>query len=590
MKIRLHALTATMALAGVFGALPLSANALGFGAIRVQSEIGQPLRAEVELRLGAGESSDELAVRHAGATEYERQGVNYTAVLSSMSVAIQTRAGKSVAIVTTRAPVNEPMVQFILQTESTQGRMYRSFSLPLSTTAIAGTSAGQSASASFAITAMDAFGKAPSSFDEAGNVYRDEATKLYDRVIEIGTRPSGNLLARVKGAGKNDSTSQVLPKVVPKGWKGYAGDDGVRHAKSIAWVGANRFWVTVLDEVMAASGLTATVNWDRKEVTFRGLVAMTNEAVATAAPSAASTTATTAAVAAGPALPKFKATEVSAAQRAAAVRSEHAAASALRSQAEEARVAQSKADAAQTARAAQATQASQAQEAQQLIEARAATERAQAEAQRAEAEVQRAQVAAQEAQALTERQTAEARVAQEALMAQRVEQEKQIDFDRQARQAQLDREATQARETADAANFKAAAATSAAADAATAKAAAEATEQRRVVEAAEAAVRAIPVAAAPVNLKVVKLMGEGQPQFYEVRSSGFNVTLYSAVQRILPPGWSLFTQNASLSAVENVAWRGASRHWLSVLDETLGPLGVQAIVNVRRKEVFLIRK
>ena len=162
MKTRFQALTATMVLAGVFGALPLSAHALGFGAIRVQSEIGQPFRAEVDLRLSAGESSDDLAVRHAGATEYERQGVNYASVLSSLSVAIQTRAGKSIAIVTTRAPVNEPLIQFILQTESTQGRMFRSFSLPLGTTAIAGPSAAQAASSSLAITAADAFGKVPS--------------------------------------------------------------------------------------------------------------------------------------------------------------------------------------------------------------------------------------------------------------------------------------------------------------------------------------------------------------------------------------------------------------------------------------------
>lgn len=117
-------------------------------------------------------------------------------------------------------------------------------------------------------------------------------------------------------------------------------------------------------------------------------------------------------------------------------------------------------------------------------------------------------------------------------------------------------------------------------------------ESTKVVAPAAPVVASPVQAEAPVDfatLKNLSLFGTAQPEGRIVSSSGFNVSLFTSVQRILPPGWSLFTQDPTLARAENTSWRGAGREWLVVLSETIGVHGVQAIVNAERKEVLLHR-
>lgn len=278
MKIRNNILTAVMVAAGVLSALPLSAHAFGFGSIRALSEIGQPLRAEVDINLASNELAVDIGIRQAGVHEYTRQAIPFTSALADLSVVIQSRAGKSIAVITSKAPINEPILQLILEGESAQGRMFRAFALSLQTSALNGGPAADTAVESKAITAADIaalrgseFGRQNKNYDEAKGVFKDEATKPYASLIEIGVRPAGQVLARVKGAGKGVAIKSVLPKIVPVGWKGFAGDASMGKEALIEWVGGNRYWITVLNEVLGEAQMTATIDWARKEVTFLAL-------------------------------------------------------------------------------------------------------------------------------------------------------------------------------------------------------------------------------------------------------------------------------------------------------------------------------
>ena len=109
MKATIRALSAMMAVAGLLSIAPLSAHALGFGQVRVQSDLGQPLRAEVDLHLGDRESLDEIVIRHASVADYERQAVAYNSLLSGVRVSVQSRNGKPMAVLTSASPVSSEL-------------------------------------------------------------------------------------------------------------------------------------------------------------------------------------------------------------------------------------------------------------------------------------------------------------------------------------------------------------------------------------------------------------------------------------------------------------------------------------------------
>lgn len=562
MKVRLHVLAATMALAGLFSA-PMSANALGFGAIRLNSEIGQPLNAEVDLKLSDREAIEDIVVRHATVPDYERQGITYTSTVNGLQVKLEVRGGKPVAIVRTVGPVREPVLNFILNSESVQGKMSRAFTLPIKTSALAGPSAEVGSRTSLAVTTAEAvreasaLGSVPKGFNEKTGLWDGEDTRLYDFVIEVGQRPGAKDLARIKGFGKDVPLVEVFSKVVPKGWKGFAGDVSMKTAKPVDWVGASRYWITILDEHLGKAGMTATVDWTRKEVTFRSVDVAS---VATAAPATVAEATPTPAVA-----------PVVVASAPVAVPT---------SDADAARVAEERA---QKARA------------ERLAETRAAA------AQQAEAE--RSRVAKLDADA-AKRQA----VADEAVVAKAAADK---DAAEKAALAKADAERTQAQAARDAAEHVAVSkresdARAAADRQATATAQAEAVRQSEATAAAARAAEVDRAAAVAANtkaqadekaknqqllasLKNVEVFGEVPAEAFDTRTAGFNVGLFSAVQRILPPGYSLFTQDESLNTVADVSWRGGNRNWLVVLNETVASKGLRAIVNPVRKEVFLKR-
>lgn len=597
MKVRLHVLAATMVLAGLFSA-PMSANALGFGSARLLSEIGQPLNAEVDLKLSDREAIEDIVVRHATVPDYERQGIAYSSTVNGLHVRVENRAGKPVAVVSTVGPVREPVLNFILNSESVQGKMSRAFTLPIKTSALAGPTAEVGSRTSQAVTTVEAvreasaLGTVPANFNEKTGLWKDEDTKLYDYVVEVGKRPVAKDLVRVKGFDKNIKLVEVLAKVVPKGWKGFAGDVSLKSAPSIDWVGANRYWITILDEVLGKAGMTATVDWNKKEVTFRSADVAVAVAAPATAPAAEPAAAAAPAVAATPAAAVSDADAArTAEQRVEQVRAERLAAARARAAAQEAqfKAEEERAAAVKAKAAADADAAKRQAEADAAVVAKAAADKAAAE----KASAERAAAAKAEADKTAAQKLAAEKAAADAAAQAKADAAKAEAQAAAARDAAAERVAASKRES----DARAAAERQASAD--KARQADEAVAAKRTADADRAAAQAAATKAQAdektknqqflASLKSVEVFGEVPAEAFETRTAGFNVALFSAVERILPPGYSLFTQDETLSSVADVSWRGGNRNWLLVLNETVASKGLRAIVNPARKEVFLKR-
>ncbi|MDO5653638.1 MAG: FimV/HubP family polar landmark protein [Brachymonas sp.] len=118
-------MAAALALSGLAG----NAHALGFGRLNVQSALGQPLRAEVELTDVRGEG---LKAGLAPASVYSQKGVEYHPAVKTIHSSIRHLPnGRAVLVLSSTAPINDPFVDVVLQASDASGSVTRDFSILL---------------------------------------------------------------------------------------------------------------------------------------------------------------------------------------------------------------------------------------------------------------------------------------------------------------------------------------------------------------------------------------------------------------------------------------------------------------------------
>src|SRR6266567_4757283 len=118
-------------LAGVF-ALPATALALGLGKLTVDSSLGQPLSAHVELTAAQKEELDSLAAKVADQSVYRDNNVQFPVALSRARVTIvQTANGPPQLKVTTQQAVNDPYLDLIVEVNWATGRVVRNYTFLL---------------------------------------------------------------------------------------------------------------------------------------------------------------------------------------------------------------------------------------------------------------------------------------------------------------------------------------------------------------------------------------------------------------------------------------------------------------------------
>jgi pilus assembly protein FimV len=110
----------------------LNAQALGLGRLTVQSALGEPLRAEIDVTSLTPEEAGTLVLRVAPPEAYRAAGVDYNPVLPGTQVQLMKRPdGRSYLRVTSDRAVVEPFVDVILEMNWASGRLVREYTLLL---------------------------------------------------------------------------------------------------------------------------------------------------------------------------------------------------------------------------------------------------------------------------------------------------------------------------------------------------------------------------------------------------------------------------------------------------------------------------
>ena len=112
--------------------LPSFALAAGLGRMTVQSGLGQPLRAEIEVvALQPGEA-DTLAAALAPVASFRQANIEYTSALQTIRFAIERRPNnQSVISLTSTQPMNEPFLDMLVELTWSAGRLVREYTFLL---------------------------------------------------------------------------------------------------------------------------------------------------------------------------------------------------------------------------------------------------------------------------------------------------------------------------------------------------------------------------------------------------------------------------------------------------------------------------
>jgi pilus assembly protein FimV len=112
--------------------LPVSALALGLGKLTVDSGLGQPLSARIELTSAQKDELDSLAAKIADLSVYRENNVSYAGVMARARVSIEQSPNSPPYLkVTTAQAVNEPYLDMIVEVNWATGRVIRNYTFLL---------------------------------------------------------------------------------------------------------------------------------------------------------------------------------------------------------------------------------------------------------------------------------------------------------------------------------------------------------------------------------------------------------------------------------------------------------------------------
>ncbi|MDD2880882.1 MAG: fimbrial protein FimV [Rhodoferax sp.] len=107
-----------------------SANALSLGRVNVQSSLGEPLRAEIEILDINAEEAATLNARVAPPDAFRAAGLDYNAAMSSLQATLQRRSnGHAYLKLSSERAINEPFVDMILEASWSTGRIVRDYTM-----------------------------------------------------------------------------------------------------------------------------------------------------------------------------------------------------------------------------------------------------------------------------------------------------------------------------------------------------------------------------------------------------------------------------------------------------------------------------
>jgi pilus assembly protein FimV len=112
--------------------IPASVSALGLGAIKLNSNLNQTLDAEIVILSLDPSDINEIKITLASHEAYKKAGVDRTFLLSRLKFNTKVnKKGKPTVYVTTKDPMREPFLNFLVEVNWPNGRMLREYTLLL---------------------------------------------------------------------------------------------------------------------------------------------------------------------------------------------------------------------------------------------------------------------------------------------------------------------------------------------------------------------------------------------------------------------------------------------------------------------------
>ncbi|KJK09776.1 pilus assembly protein FimV [Burkholderiaceae bacterium 16] len=109
-----------------------AAYAAGFGQLRVQSNLGQPLQAEIDISGVSAEEADGLTVKLASPDAYAKAGLTYLPAVNTLRLQVERRPnGSYVARVRSTQPLSEPFVDILVDMTWSSGKVSRAYTFLL---------------------------------------------------------------------------------------------------------------------------------------------------------------------------------------------------------------------------------------------------------------------------------------------------------------------------------------------------------------------------------------------------------------------------------------------------------------------------
>ena len=128
-----HHLARSWAVASVLACASLLANALTLGPPSVESALGQPLRAAIEITQYKTEDLRKLKVQLAGTASFEQAGMAFNPALNGLQARLEFRGdGKPYIALSGQLPVTDHFVDVIVEAQWPSGRLAMNYTLLVS--------------------------------------------------------------------------------------------------------------------------------------------------------------------------------------------------------------------------------------------------------------------------------------------------------------------------------------------------------------------------------------------------------------------------------------------------------------------------
>lgn len=128
--LRWQASALALAAAVAVGAFSPDAQALALGRITVQSALGEPLRADIDIPEITPEEAASLRATVASPEAFRAAGLEYSPAIGNLVITLQQRPGGRMFLrLTSDRTVNEPFVDLILEANWSSGRIVRDYTM-----------------------------------------------------------------------------------------------------------------------------------------------------------------------------------------------------------------------------------------------------------------------------------------------------------------------------------------------------------------------------------------------------------------------------------------------------------------------------